>query len=94
MGKNSSPEFMLPLLLMTALCVEAKVQITILSSNEKLSWNDARLFCQKNHVDMVTWDIVSSDWLAKHFGENTNNFWVGLHRDQVQNNVWKWINVT
>ncbi|XP_072249427.1 lymphocyte antigen 75-like [Leuresthes tenuis] len=94
MGKNSSPEFMLPLLLMTALCLEANVRITILSSSERLSWNDARLFCQKNHVDMVTWDIVGSDWLAKQFGDESNNFWIGLHRDPVQNNVWKWINVT
>ncbi|KAM4581012.1 uncharacterized protein PAE49_005677 [Odontesthes bonariensis] len=91
MGKNSRPEFMLPLLLMTALCLEANIELTIFNPGQTLDWNAARLYCQRNHVDLVTWDVVDSDWLAENFREKGDYFWIGLHRDQGL--IWKWINV-
>ncbi|XP_044063669.1 macrophage mannose receptor 1-like [Siniperca chuatsi] len=89
MGNKNSPELTLSFLLMAALCLEASITETIIYyPAEKMNWTEARLFCQKKHTDLVTWDLErfwQDEWLEE--------VWIGLLRDPEKDSVWKWINL-
>ncbi|XP_017265398.1 uncharacterized protein LOC108232267 [Kryptolebias marmoratus] len=93
MRKNSQTELTL-VILVTALCVEAKPEFTVYYPAKMLKWDDARQYCKKNHIDLVTLDMADldklMDWLVKN---DLFPVWVGLHEDPEQQLVWKWINV-
>ncbi|KAM3614060.1 uncharacterized protein V6R79_009283 [Siganus canaliculatus] len=56
-----------------------------------MSWTDARLYCQKNHIDLVTWTTVEmAQWMTEI---KAGQAWIGLLRDPESEGVWKWINV-
>ncbi|KAM9722843.1 uncharacterized protein ACNS7B_018435 [Menidia menidia] len=90
MGKNTGTEFILPVLLVTAFC-SANVEIRVGIPDVSRPWDEARTYCQEKYVDLVTWDIVDSDWLVQEFG-GSGDFWIGLHKEPEQD-TWKWINV-
>lgn len=95
MENRSSPELTLSILLMAALCSEAFVIDRFIHlSSERMTWTDARLYCQKNHIDLVVWNIFNisrlADWLVE---KKITNVWVGLRRDPENVSVWKWINL-
>lgn len=59
-----------------------------------MTWTEARLYCQRNHIDLVTWKAVNKSWLAKFLVEiRVGQIWIGLLRDPENDSVWKWINV-
>ncbi|XP_027868982.1 macrophage mannose receptor 1-like [Xiphophorus couchianus] len=94
MGRNGRPELMLLLLFNAALLMETTLLKTIYLISQELTWTDARQFCQKNHIDMITWDIVDPNLLTKWLQENElTAVWIGLHEDPEQQSVWRWINV-
>ncbi|XP_019946799.2 macrophage mannose receptor 1-like [Paralichthys olivaceus] len=95
MGNKSIPELTLPFLLTTALCLEAThIKNTFHFPSEKMTWTEARQYCQRTHIDLVTWNTVDrvklSKWLVKI---DVKEAWIGLHRDPEKDPVWKWINV-
>ncbi|XP_071326301.1 secretory phospholipase A2 receptor-like [Trachinotus anak] len=95
MGNKSSPELTLSFLLIAALCLEALIveRFIYLSSN-KMTWTEGRLFCQRKHIDLITWNLVNTvqmtTWLVE---ENVTQIWIGLRRDPEEDSLWKWINV-
>lgn len=95
MEKKSRPELALPFLLFAALHLEAAVlEKMFYCPAEKFNWTYARTYCQKNHVDLVTWNNVDQLWLSEWLVENEiKQVWIGLHRDSGNDSVWKWINV-
>nr|XP_046255844.1 macrophage mannose receptor 1-like [Scatophagus argus] len=95
MGNKDSPELTLCFLLMTALCFEAvTIEKVLYFSSESLSWEEARLYCQQNHIDLVTWNTVDRFWLAYLLKEfKVQQIWIGLHRDSEDDSAWKWINL-
>lgn len=94
MRRESHPELMLFILSMAVLWLEAKINVTLHLSSQKLPWYEARAYCQKNYIDMVTWDIIDKDGLTKWLHErNLHEVWIGLHEDPEQPFVWRWINV-
>ncbi|XP_041844457.1 uncharacterized protein LOC121642055 [Melanotaenia boesemani] len=93
MGKISIFELLLPFLLTSVVCLESKIEITVFLPGKKLDWTNARLYCQSNYVDLITWDIVGTDQLSTWLKGQSSFFWIGLHRDNETASVWKWINV-
>lgn len=95
MENKSSPELTLSFLLMAALCSEAFIiERFIYVPSERMNWTDARLYCQRNHVDLVTWNIFPISFLANRLVKNNiKQVWIGLHRDHENVSVWKWINL-
>ncbi|TDH12164.1 hypothetical protein EPR50_G00067940 [Perca flavescens] len=95
MGNKRSSELMLFCLFFAALCLKAfTTGITIYCPSQKLNWTDARLYCQRNHIDLVTWNVVNTSQLAKFLvGIKVQQAWIGLLRDPENATVWKWINV-
>ncbi|XP_040900925.1 secretory phospholipase A2 receptor-like [Toxotes jaculatrix] len=57
-----------------------------------MNWTEARLYCQRNHIDLVTWTTVNdlAEWLVTI---NVSEIWIGLLRDPEEESVWKGINV-
>lgn len=94
MRKESRPELMLFLVSTAVLWLEAKINITIHIPSQKLPWDEARAYCQKNYINMVTWDIIDKDVLTKWLREiRLPEVWIGLYEDPEQKFVWRWINV-
>lgn len=95
MGKKSSAELTLSFLLIAALCLEAFViQLRVYHPAESMNWTDARQYCQKNHLDLVTFDLVNSLKLSHFLKEiSVEQVWIGLLRDPENDSVWKWINL-
>ncbi|XP_034468262.1 lymphocyte antigen 75-like [Hippoglossus hippoglossus] len=59
-----------------------------------MTWTEARQYCQRNHIDLVTWNTVDRVWLSKRLVQiDVKEAWIGLHRDPEKDAVWKWINV-
>lgn len=91
MGNKS--ELTLALLLIAALGLNALItnMMCYLQSHE-MTWLKARLYCQKNKIDMLTFKRVGKSWLANWMlEEEIPKVWLGLHRDPEQDSVWKWI---
>lgn len=85
---------MLLLLFNAALQMETTLQKTIYFFSQQLTWTEARKFCQTNHIDMITWDIIDPDLLTTWLkDEKLTEVWIGLHKDPEQQSVWRWINV-
>ncbi|CAK6954320.1 macrophage mannose receptor 1-like [Scomber scombrus] len=91
MGNKS--ELTVALLLIAALCLNALITNTIgYLSGREMTWLKARLYCQKNHIDMLTFKRGSKLWLADWMLEKKiPKVWIGLLRDPEQDLVWKWI---
>ncbi|XP_043972919.1 macrophage mannose receptor 1-like [Gambusia affinis] len=94
MERNGCSALALLLLLSVVAWTEAEVEKTIFFPSQKLTWEKARQYCQKHHIDLVTWDTVDPNllttWLLE---EGFINVWIGLHRDPEESLVWRWINV-
>lgn len=57
-----------------------------------MTWQEARQYCQKNYIDMLTMKNANADWLAEWMLKyNIQKIWLGLLRDPEQDSVWKWI---
>lgn len=95
MGKRSSPELTLTLLLMASLHSEAfRITKWVYYSPRTLTWTEARLYCQKKHTDMVTWGAVDAAWMTDWLNTlEVQNVWIGLARDPENRSAWKWINL-
>lgn len=96
MEKSSSPELVLSLLLIAALCLEANIHNLVHHFAEPKNWTEARLYCQREHIDLATLDIVEGDIVAKLLFFDLNvmqHVWIGLRRDTEQNSPWKWVNL-
>ncbi|XP_014897065.1 macrophage mannose receptor 1-like [Poecilia latipinna] len=94
MGKNGHPELLLLLLFNAAVQMETRLLLTIYLFSKELTWTDARQFCQTNHIDMITWDIVDPNLLTTWLqNQELTEIWIGLHEDPEQLSVWRWINV-
>ncbi len=95
MENQMSSELTLSFLLMAVLCLEAVIiQRSIHLPAEKMTWTDARLYCQKNHIDLITWSTFGISWFTDFLVENKiERVWIGLHRDPGNVSVWKWINL-
>uniref|UniRef100_A0A3Q2PNV4 C-type lectin domain-containing protein n=1 Tax=Fundulus heteroclitus TaxID=8078 RepID=A0A3Q2PNV4_FUNHE len=94
MRKKGRSELLLLLLSMAVLGLKARIQLTIYFPAEKLTWDEARQYCQDNHIDMVTWDKIDPELLTKWLEEKgLDDVWIGLHEDPEQQSAWKWINV-
>ncbi|XP_037641369.1 macrophage mannose receptor 1-like [Sebastes umbrosus] len=85
----------LSFLLFAALCLDAfKVAKEVYYQDEKMSWTEARLYCQKYHIDLVTSKVVEKGKLITFMKNNAvEQVWVGLLRDPEKDSVWKWIDV-
>ena len=96
MGKQSGAELTLSFLLIATLCSEASViKKSVYFPAASMNWRDARQYCQKNHLDLVTWDKVSFSQLATFLKKiNVEQVWIGLLRAPENDSVWKWINLT
>lgn len=94
MGKKISSELTLCFLLMAALCFEAVIIKRMISySSIVKDWTEARLHCQRKHIDLVTWNTAGSFRLFERLMQReTQRFWIGLFRDPENESVWKWIN--
>lgn len=95
MGNKSSPALTLSLLVITALCLEASVISRYINiSPVKRNWTEARSYCQRKHVDLITLEIVNMAFIGKWLDkEKVSQAWMGLHRDPLRHSVWKWINI-
>ncbi|KAK5862661.1 hypothetical protein PBY51_018031 [Eleginops maclovinus] len=92
MVNRSSSELTLCLLLFTALCLEAFIiELKVNSPAERMNWTEARLYCQKNHVDLAAGNNVNILDLSESFVENVGEAWVGLRRDPKNDSAWRWI---
>lgn len=94
MGNKS--ELTLAFLLIAGPCLNALIiDKTVYCPYEKRTWLEARLYCQKNHVDLVTLNTVDAVWLAEWLLEIgvKRKVWIGLLRDPEQDSVWKWIDL-
>lgn len=95
METGGASELHLFFLLTAALCLQATViKSSVHCPARTLDWAGARSFCQKNFIDLVTWDRVEPQWSAG-FLMNTQaqNLWIGLHRDPENGSVWRWVDV-
>ncbi|MED6261829.1 hypothetical protein ATANTOWER_010632 [Ataeniobius toweri] len=94
MGKKSRPELMLLFLFNAVIWMEARLQRTIYFPGLKLTWTEAREYCQNNYIDMFTWDTMNMNLLSTCLvKKKIRNVWIGLHEDPEQDSVWKFINV-
>ncbi|XP_054898311.1 macrophage mannose receptor 1-like [Poeciliopsis prolifica] len=94
MGRKGCSALMLLLLFNAVAWMEAEVQITIYFPPQKLTWEAAREYCQKYHIDMVTWNTVDPNLLTTWLLERGfTTVWIGLHEDPEESLVWRWINV-
>ncbi|MEQ2165626.1 hypothetical protein GOODEAATRI_019055 [Goodea atripinnis] len=94
MGRKGCPELMLLLLFNAVVWMEAMVIKTIYFHAQKLTWTEARQYCQRMYIDMLTWDTTDMDQVTKWLVEiNYHDVWIGLRRDPEQPLVWRWINV-
>ncbi|XP_035485760.2 macrophage mannose receptor 1-like [Scophthalmus maximus] len=95
MRNQGCQELTLSSLLIAALCLEAVLMdFTVYIPPERMTWTEARLYCQRNHTDLVTGNIVETDLLANWLETvDVKKLWIGLHRDPEKDSAWKWINV-
>ncbi|XP_047455224.1 lymphocyte antigen 75-like [Mugil cephalus] len=94
MGKKRIPELTLSLLLTAALCLGAKIQTLVYLPDVTLNWDDARQYCQREHVDLVTRTVVSVFPLVKVMtAAGVKIAWMGLHRRLDKPTVWKWVDL-
>lgn len=95
MGKKSDIYLTLCPLLLTALCTDAGIRTWIVPYPEmKETWTEARLHCQRKHVDLVTSKSVQSyKSLESLLKDEVPFFWVGLIRDPENDGDWKWISM-
>uniref|UniRef100_A0A8C2WG06 C-type lectin domain-containing protein n=1 Tax=Cyclopterus lumpus TaxID=8103 RepID=A0A8C2WG06_CYCLU len=78
------------LLLVAARCADAfTIHMTARCPAESKSWSEARLYCQKNHRDLATWDMVSGSEVAQTSVTYIYTGWIGLYRSAGDS--WKWI---
>ncbi|XP_068426860.1 macrophage mannose receptor 1-like [Clinocottus analis] len=98
MKTGSGARTMLPLslLLVAARCADAfTIHMTARSPPESRTWTEARLYCQKNHIDLVTWDMVDKSEVAQALrSAGVGHAWIGLRRDPEVESAWRWINLT
>lgn len=85
----------LSLLLMAAVCMETfYLQMEHHYVTEGMTWTEARQYCQKNFIDLVTLNTVGESWLADWLTTyKVGQVWIGLLRDPEDDSVWKWINL-
>lgn len=95
MGKKSDTYLTLCPLLLTALCTDAVIRRWVVSYPQmKESWTEARLHCQRKHIDLVTFESAQSyKPLEKLLKGEVNSFWIGLIRDPENDRDWKWISM-
>ncbi|XP_035983950.1 macrophage mannose receptor 1-like [Fundulus heteroclitus] len=85
---------LLLLLSMAVFGFEAKLHITIYIPSRKLTWYDARQYCQDKYLDIVNWETIDPDLLTKFLQEeNLDDVWIGLHKDPHQLSVLNGLNV-
>ncbi|KAI3360788.1 hypothetical protein L3Q82_013020 [Scortum barcoo] len=95
MEKKIGPELTLSFLLMAALCCEASIiELFLYSFSKTTTWTDARLYCQKNYIDLVTGIEFSMGWVSEVLLQNDiPQVWIGLHRDPNNVSAWRWIDL-
>lgn len=94
MRKKSSSELTVCFLLMAALCIEAVIIKRLIYYPSMMSWTEARLHCQKKHIDLFASDPEKrSRVLRQLMKSEVRHVWVGLVRDREIDSVWKWINL-
>ncbi|KAK5892715.1 hypothetical protein CesoFtcFv8_013068 [Champsocephalus esox] len=87
---NSRSELTLSLLLFSALCLEAFIiELEVYSPAQKMNWSEARLYCQRNHVDLAAGNIVDISGL-NGFLLNVSQVWMGLRRVPLNDSAWRW----
>ncbi|KAK1894926.1 Macrophage mannose receptor 1 [Dissostichus eleginoides] len=88
---NSRSELTLSVLLFSALCLEAFIiELEVYSPAQRMNWSEARLYCQRNHVDLAAGNIVDISGL-KGFLLNVSQVWMGLRRVPRNDSAWRWI---
>ncbi|KAL3060607.1 hypothetical protein OYC64_015042 [Pagothenia borchgrevinki] len=88
---NSRSELTLSLLLFSALCLEAFIiELEVFSPAQRMNWSEARLYCQRNHVDLVAGNIVDISGLNGSL-LNLRQVWMGLRRVPRNDSAWRWI---
>ncbi|KAA8591522.1 hypothetical protein FQN60_016896, partial [Etheostoma spectabile] len=92
---KTSSELMLFFPFFAALCLEAfNVETTVYCPYQKMNWTEARLYCQKNHIDLANWNTVDEFMLADFLLHiEVQQAWIGLLRDPGNASAWRWINV-
>lgn len=95
MGKKTISKLEFSFLIIAALCFEVLlIERTFHVPPVKKTWTEARLFCQKYHTDLITRKVMPDSSLAESLGSvHNDSVWIGLHRDPMNDSVWKWINV-
>ncbi|XP_078027353.1 lymphocyte antigen 75-like [Epinephelus lanceolatus] len=95
MGNKSSFELTLSFLLIASLCLQASIiRRYRYYPVGKMNWIEARQYCQRNHIDLITGNKAQGFSLAKELKEfNIEEVWIGLLRDPVNDTAWRWINV-
>ncbi|KAL7394407.1 hypothetical protein ABVT39_025667 [Epinephelus coioides] len=95
MGNKSSFELTLSFLLIASLCSQASIiRIYRYYPQGKMNWIEARQYCQRNHIDLITGNKAQGFSLAKELKEfNIEEVWIGLLRDPANDTAWRWINV-
>lgn len=79
----------LSLLLIATLCLGSSVIRRHHSYHVELkTWTDARQFCQEHYIDLSKGATFFSDLLEENA---TSQIWIGLHRDAMNESVWKLI---
>jgi len=88
---NSRSELTLSLLLFSALCLEAFIiELEVYSPAQRMNWSEARLYCQRNHVDLAAGNIVDISGLNGSL-LNVSQVWMGLRRVPRNDSAWRWI---
>lgn len=93
MAVKSSSELTLFLLLTAELCLGADIQISVYIPDMILNLTEAKLYCQKNHTDLITWNIVEilklTSWMATL---DVEMVWISHQTDPRQSSIGNLLN--
>ncbi|KAK3569759.1 hypothetical protein QTP86_004187 [Hemibagrus guttatus] len=59
-------------------------------NNDYINWNHARFYCRIHYKDLATLNTSKDYQLIAEVEKPNLSGWIGLYRENVANNIWKW----